>query len=87
MPELDGLETTRLIRSQEQAGTHLPIIAMTANAMAGDRENCLKAGMDDFISKPIVPDQLREILSRWLPSARLTPPQKSFAPPDTGNAA
>ena len=87
MPELDGLETTRLIRSQEQAGTHLPIIAMTANAMAGDRENCLKAGMDDFISKPIVPDQLREILSRWLPSARLTPPQKSFAPSDAGNAA
>ena len=87
MPELDGLETTRLIRSQEQSGIHLPIIAMTANAMEGDREACLKAGMDDFISKPIVADQLREILSRWLPSARLIPPQKSFAPSDTGNAA
>ena len=69
MPELDGLETTRLIRSQEKPNYHLPIIAMTANAMEGDREACLKAGMDDFISKPILPTDLRKILARWLPLA------------------
>lgn len=69
MPELDGLETTRLIRSQEKPNHHLPVIAMTANAMEGDREACLKAGMDDFISKPILPTDLRKILARWLPLA------------------
>ncbi len=69
MPELDGLETTRLIRSQETSGYRLPIIAMTANAMEGDREACLKAGMDDFISKPILPADLRKIIARWLPQA------------------
>lgn len=88
MPELDGLETTRLIRSQEQAGTHLPIIAMTANAMEGDREKCLKAGMDDFISKPIVSGRLQEVLSRWLPATVTAGHQKpSTAPPDTESAA
>jgi signal transduction histidine kinase/DNA-binding response OmpR family regulator len=69
MPELDGLETTRLIRSQEKPNHHLPVIAMTANAMQGDRDACLKAGMDDFISKPILPADLRKILARWLPLA------------------
>ena len=68
MPELDGFETTRLIRSQEQPGTHLPVIAMTANAMEGDRETCLTAGMDDFVSKPIAVGALRAILARWLPA-------------------
>lgn len=70
MPELDGFETTRLIRSQEQPGTRLPIIAMTANAMAGDREACLKAGMDDFISKPIIAADLKAKVAHWLPDAR-----------------
>lgn len=69
MPELDGFETTRLIRSQEPPGTHLPIIAMTANAMEGDRERCLEAGMDDFVSKPIMPAHLRAAVDRWLPQA------------------
>ncbi len=69
MPELDGFETTRLIRSQEQPGTRLPIIAMTANAMAGDREACLKAGMDDFISKPIIAAELQAKVAHWLPDA------------------
>jgi len=63
MPELDGLEATRRIRSA--GGDHRPwIIAMTANAMEGDREACLAAGMDDYVSKPIRPDELQAALER-----------------------
>jgi two-component system sensor histidine kinase/response regulator len=63
MPELDGYEATEVIRSKEQqTGQHTPIIAMTANAMKGDRERCLNAGMDDYIAKPIDPDQLSQAL-------------------------
>ncbi|ARU58134.1 response regulator receiver and PAS sensor-containing signal transduction histidine kinase/phosphodiesterase [Oleiphilus messinensis] len=68
MPELDGYEATRSIRSGE-AGVPDPdivIIAMTANAMIGDREKCLEAGMNDYLSKPIDPDQLEDKLSHWL---------------------
>jgi len=63
MPELDGLEATRRIRA---AGGELRpwIIAMTANAMEGDREACLAAGMDDYVSKPIRPDELEAALER-----------------------
>jgi len=68
MPGIDGYETTRRLR-QREASRHLPIIAMTANAMKGDRELCLAAGMDDYLSKPIRLDRLREILSRYLPAA------------------
>ena len=68
MPELDGYETTRFIRESEAANNlpHLPIIAMTANAMVGDREKCLKTGMDDYMSKPIELVALRQTLGRWL---------------------
>jgi len=64
MPELDGFEATRAIREQEkQTGSHIPIVAMTANAMIGDREKCLNAGMDDYISKPIQRGQLFDIIT------------------------
>ena len=67
MPEMDGFEATTAIRNAEKAGgSHIPIIAMTANAMKGDREKCLSAGMDDYLTKPIVPLQLKKVLERWI---------------------
>jgi len=54
MPDLDGFETTKAIRAQEQISRkHLPIVAMTAHAMSGDRERCLAAGMDSYVTKPV----------------------------------
>ncbi|MCG8461475.1 MAG: ATP-binding protein [Holophagales bacterium] len=66
MPELDGYEATRCIRQREADGTGIPIIAITAHAMKGDREKCLEAGMNDYISKPFQQDDLRSVLERWL---------------------
>jgi CheY-like chemotaxis protein len=66
MPELDGMTATRRIRQWEAVhGGHLPIIAMTARAMQGDRERCLEAGMDDYLSKPIDSERLRQLVSRF----------------------
>jgi CheY-like chemotaxis protein len=67
MPEMDGFEATQEIRSREGSSVHCPIIAMTANAMQGDRERCLDAGMDDYVSKPIRKADLIEALERRLP--------------------
>jgi len=67
MPEMDGFEATQEIRRREGSSVHRPIIAMTANAMQGDRERCLDAGMDDYVSKPIRKADLTEALKRHLP--------------------
>jgi two-component system sensor histidine kinase/response regulator len=68
MPKMNGFDATIAIRQREQAtGAHIPIIAMTANAMAGDRENCIKAGMDDYVTKPIRYPQLLAAMQRVVP--------------------
>ena len=68
MPEMDGFEATSVIRSENSMviNHNIPIVAMTANAMKGDREKCLAAGMDDYISKPIYPEELAATLGKWL---------------------
>lgn len=66
MPEMDGYEATKAIRKLEKTGDHITIIAMTANAMQGDKEKCIEAGMDDYISKPVHRKKLAETIARWV---------------------
>ncbi len=84
MPEIDGIEATRIIRAMEQTVNRsaddntrklkrIPIIAMTANAMTGDREKCLAAGMDDYMAKPIDSKKLFSVLSRWIKPSKKDP--------------
>jgi two-component system sensor histidine kinase/response regulator len=68
MPEMDGFETTQAIRERKDDRKSTPIVAMTAHAMKGDRERCLAAGMDDYVSKPIEPQELLEVVKKWVVS-------------------
>ncbi len=91
MPVLDGYATTRRWRAMEteSGGRPIPIVAMTANAMAGDRERCLAAGMDDYLSKPVAREQLDACLQRWLPRQPLLPGSTSgatLADPESASA-
>ena len=66
MPEMDGYEATRKIRGYETPlGKHTPIVALTADAMTGDRDRCIEAGMDDHIGKPFKQEQIAEIIKKW----------------------
>src|SRR5207237_10635666 len=73
MPDMDGFETTAAIRAGElAAGGHIPIVAMTAHAMTGDRERCLEAGMDGYVSKPIQASELLAAIARFAPAPAVT---------------
>lgn len=78
MPVMDGYQATAAIRALEKEGArHLPIVAMTANAMEGDRQRCLDAGMDDYLAKPYTMSRLAQVLERWLAH---TPPRTDVEP-------
>ena len=69
MPEMDGFDLTKAIRAEEKnSGNHFPIVAVTANALKGEAERCIAAGMDDYLAKPIQLDTLRAMLAKWLPA-------------------
>jgi PAS domain S-box-containing protein len=87
MPEMDGFEATREVRARERAagGKRTPIIALTANAMAQDRDECLAAGMDDHVSKPFSILRLQEKLDRWMPRAPVAPARPEGAAADAAN--
>ena len=76
MPHMDGLESTRSIRASAGAVAEIPIVALTANVMRRDREECLAAGMDDFIGKPIDPAAFLATVSRTLQTPRAQRPER-----------
>ena len=85
MPEMDGYETARCVRELETEGRaphtgRIPIIAVTAHALQGDRKSCLDAGMDDYVAKPVHMDDLRRVLNRWLAEDNLPTMEEGTAP-------
>jgi CheY-like chemotaxis protein len=85
MPEMGGFEATAAIRERERTtGTRTPIVALTAHAMAGDRERCLVAGMDGYISKPLRPDELFSTIDLMVPSGGKASPTEGSRPSTTG---
>jgi PAS domain S-box-containing protein len=86
MPEMDGFEATTHIRREESAVRNhaVPIIAMTAHAMQGDRDRCLAAGMDDYVAKPITPRALAKTLERWFVHTEIAPDDRSEGAPGRG---
>nr|HPR08390.1 response regulator [Denitromonas sp.] len=90
MPEMDGIEATREIRRAERAGAgseRVPILALTANAQRDDRAAALSAGMDDYLTKPVSGERLRDALMRWAPSAPVDAPAVSAAPAEAADVA
>jgi PAS domain S-box-containing protein len=90
MPELDGYQTTRNIRGAESGGRRIAIIGMTAHAVGGARDECLAAGMDDYLSKPVTIDRMRQTIERWLDSSHSGVVQRPTvaapgASPDSGD--
>jgi CheY-like chemotaxis protein len=67
MPVLDGFDATREIRALVGEASRMPIVAVTAHALPGDRERCLAQGMDDYVTKPVRMDELERVLARWAP--------------------
>jgi PAS domain S-box-containing protein len=81
MPEMDGFEATAALRQKERScGTHLPVIALTAHAMKGDRERCLAAGMDGYLAKPINPGELDHLLHKFAPQRKAPRPAHTLHP-------
>ena len=88
MPRLDGFDATRAVRAQESDGRRVPIIAMTASVLEGERERCLAAGMDDFLTKPVNPADLERAIRKWTAgSAELASPPAAAVPGPPASAA
>jgi two-component system sensor histidine kinase/response regulator len=85
MPEMDGFELTAEVRAREAGtGRRLPIVALTAHALKGDRERCLEAGMDEYVSKPIEPAALGQALARFFPDVATTAPAEASSATEPG---
>jgi len=82
MPEMDGYEATRQVRhpASKVLNRHIPIIAMTAHVMQGDRKKCLEAGMNDYLSKPVDPQALADMIEKWLPQEKTTGQKTTHEP-------